>query len=373
MAEPVRVVFLGGLGEIGRNCMAIEQDGKVLLIDVGLMFPDADMHGIDLVLPDFTWLREQADRIVGCVVTHGHEDHVGALQYLLRELSFPIFGSALSLGLARNRIEEAGLLGRTEMIPVHDGERRMIGPFDCEFIPVTHSVPHAFATAYHTPAGTIMHSGDFKLDPTPVDGRKTDLSLMGAIAKRSGGGQLLMSGSTNAFRPWFPPSESTVGDTLRSVFRDYPNQRLIVASFASHLHRVRQVAEAAVNAGRKVVFLGRSMVNNVALGREMGMLDIALSSVIDIDEVPRYAPGEVCIICTGSQGEPMSALSLMAAHEHKYVKISEDDVVVISAHAIPGNETSVTRVINSLYHAGAEVVHDGNAKVHVSGHASQEE
>jgi len=285
----------------------------------------------------------------------------------------PIYGSPLSLGLARNRIEEAGMLGRTELIAVHDGERREIGPFDCEFIPVTHSVPHAFATAYHTPAGTILHSGDFKLDPTPVDGRKTDLSLMGAIANRAGGVKLLLSDSTNACRPGFTPSESTVGDTLRSVFRDYPRQRMIVASFASHLHRVRQVAEAAVVSGRKVVFLGRSMVNNVALGREMGMLDIPVSSVIDIDEVPRYAPGEVCIICTGSQGEPMSALSLMAAHEHKHVKISSDDVVVISAHAIPGNETSVSRIIDSLHRAGAEVLHGGSSPVHVSGHASQEE
>jgi ribonuclease J len=218
-----------------------------------------------------------------------------------------------------------------------------------------------------------MHSGDFKLDPTPVDGRKTDLSLMGAIAERMGGVKLLMSDSTNACRPGYTPSESTVGDTLRSVFRDYPDQRLIVASFASHVHRVRQVAEQAIAAGRKVVFLGRSMVNNVALGREMGMLDIPVSSVIDIDEVPRYRPGEVCIICTGSQGEPMSALSLMAAHEHKHVKISSDDVVVISAHAIPGNETNVSRIIDSLHRAGAEVLHGGSSPVHVSGHASQEE
>jgi ribonuclease J len=372
-SSPVRIVFLGGLGEIGRNCFCLEVDDRILIVDCGIMFPESDMPGIDLVLPDFTYLRENADRVEAVFLTHAHEDHAGGLAYLLRDVSMPIYGSPLSLGLARNRIEEAGLLGRTELIPVHDGERRRIGPFDCEFIPVTHSVPHAFATAYHTPAGTILHSGDFKLDPTPVDGRKTDLSLMGAIAKRSGGVKLLLSDSTNACRPGFTPSESTVGDTLRTVFRDYPNQRMIVASFASHLHRVRQVADAAVNAGRKVAFLGRSMVNNVALGREMGMLDVPVSSVIDIDEVPRYAPGEVCIICTGSQGEPMSALSLMAAHEHKHVKISSDDVVVISAHAIPGNEINVTRIIDSLHRAGAEVLHGGSSPVHVSGHASQEE
>src|SRR5215471_11108262 len=211
--SPVRITFLGGLGEIGRNCACIEVEGRIMLLDCGLMFPDVDMLGIDLVLPDFTYLRDNADRIDGCIATHGHEDHVGALSYLLRELSFPIYGSALTLGLARHRIEEAGLLGRTELVPVRDGERRRIGPFDCEFVPVTHSVPFAFATAYHTPVGTILHSGDFKLDLTPVDGRKTDLALMGEIAKRSGGIRLLLSDSTNAERPGFTPSETTVGVT----------------------------------------------------------------------------------------------------------------------------------------------------------------
>jgi ribonuclease J len=306
-------------------------------------------------------------------LTHGHEDHAGGLAFLLRDLEFPIYGSPLSLGLARNRIEEAGMLGRTELIPVHDGERRQIGPFDCEFIPVTHSVPHAFATAYHTPAGTILHSGDFKLDLTPVDGRKTDLALIGEISRRAGGIRLLLSDSTNAERPGFTPSETTVGVQLRSLFREHVDRRLIVACFSSHLHRVQQVAETAVAAGRRVAFLGRSMVQNVALGREMGLLDLPADRVIDIEDVGRYAPGEVCVVCTGSQGEPMSALALMAAHEHKYVKISGDDIVVISAHAIPGNESNVARVIDALHRAGADVVHDRIAPVHVSGHASQEE
>ncbi len=372
-SETVRIVFLGGLGEIGRNCFCLEVEDRILVVDCGIMFPDADMPGVDLVLPDFTYLRENADRVEGVFLTHAHEDHAGGLAYLLRDVPTPIYGSPLSLGLARNRIEEAGVLGSTELIPVHDGERRSIGPFDCEFIPVTHSVPHAFATAYHTPAGTILHSGDFKLDLTPVDGRKTDLALIGEIAKRTGGIKLLLSDSTNAERPGFTPSEITVGASMRTVFRDHPDRRIIVASFASHLHRVRQVCEAAVNAGRRIAFLGRSMVQNVALGREMGMLAIPGDRVIDIDEVSRYAPGEVCIVCTGSQGEPMSALSLMAAHEHKYVKVSADDVVIISAHAIPGNESNVSRVIDSLYRAGAEVIHGGNSPVHVSGHASQEE
>ena len=212
----VNIVFLGGLGEIGRNCFCIEVEDRILVVDCGIMFPEVDMPGIDLVLPDFTYLRENADRVEGVFLTHAHEDHAGGLAYLLRDVPVPIYGSPLSLGLARNRIEEAGMMGRTDLIPVHDGERRSIGPFDCEFIPVTHSVPHAFATAYHTPAGTILHSGDFKLDPTPVDGRKTDLSLMGAIADRAGGVKLLMSDSTNACRPGFTPSESTVGDSLRA-------------------------------------------------------------------------------------------------------------------------------------------------------------
>ncbi len=371
-SSPVKVVFLGGLGEIGRNCFCLEVEDRILVVDCGLMFPDADMPGVDLVLPDFTYLRENAARVEAVFLTHAHEDHSGALAFLLRDVPVPIYGSPLSLGLARNRIEEAGMLGRTELIPVHDGERRHIGPFDCEFIPVTHSVPHAFATAYYTPQGTILHTGDFKLDLSPVDGRKTDLAAIGAITKRTGV-RLLLSDSTNAERPGYTPSESTVGVAMRAVFRDHPDRRIIVASFASHLHRVRQVTEAAVAAGRKIAFLGRSMTHNVALAREMGMLGLPVDAVIDIDEVARYEPREVCIVCTGSQGEPMSALALMAAHEHKFVKISSDDVVVISAHAIPGNEANVGRVIDSLLRAGADVLHGGTSPVHVSGHASQEE
>ncbi|HEX5096142.1 MAG TPA: ribonuclease J, partial [Acidimicrobiia bacterium] len=293
--------------------------------------------------------------------------------FLLRDVAVPIYGSELSLALARHRIEEGGVLERTELIPVHDGERRSIGPFDCQFIPVTHSVPHGFATAFFTPVGTIVHTGDFKIDLTPVDGRRTDLALLGELARRDGGVRLLLADSTNAERPGFTPSESTVGSAMRALFREHPTKRFIVASFASHLHRVQQVAQAAISHGRKVAFVGRSMEQNVSLSRERGFIDIPSHAVIDIEETARYPAGDVCIICTGSQGEPMSALSLMAAHEHKHVKVSEDDVVVISAHAIPGNEANVSRVIDSLHRAGAEVVHDRNYPVHVSGHASQEE
>ena len=371
MNSPVRIVFLGGLGEIGRNCFCLEVAGRILVVDCGLMFPDADMPGVDLVLPDFTYLRENADRVDGVVLTHGHEDHVGGLAYLLRDVSTPIFGSELCLGFARNRIDEAGLLGRTELVTVRDGDRIDIGPFDVEFVPIAHSVPHAFATAYRTPAGTILHTGDFKLDLTPFDGRMTDLARLGQIAGE--GIRLLLSDSTNAERPGFTESETTVGPVILGILRDHPDKRVIVASFSSHLHRVAQVVQAARATGRKVAFVGRSMLQNVAFARELGMFELPGDEVIDIDEISRFAPGEVCIVCTGSQGEPMSALSLMAAHEHKHVKVSSDDVVVISAHAIPGNETSVSRVIDSLYRAGADVIHDKTAPVHVSGHASQEE
>src|SRR3954447_25633671 len=369
----VRIVFLGGLGEIGRNCFCLEVDGRIVVIDCGIMFPDADMPGIDLVLPDFTYLRDNADRVEAVLLTHAHEDHAGGLAFLLRDVSVPIYGSALSLALARNRIEEAGMLDRTELIEVRDGERRRIGPIECQFVPVTHSVPHGFAVAFFTPAGTIIHTGDFKLDLTPVDGRRTDLALLGELARRDGGVLLLLSDSTNAERPGFTPSESTVGTAMRALFREPSDKRFIVTSFASHLHRVEQVVQAAVAHGRRVAFVGRSMEQNVSMARERGFLDIPAYAVLDIEETARYAPGDICIICTGSQGEPMSALSLMAAHEHKYVKVSEDDVVVISAHAIPGNESNVSRVIDSLYRAGAEVVHDRTSPVHVSGHASQEE
>lgn len=373
MNPSVRIVFLGGLGEIGRNCFCLEVDGRILVVDCGIMFPDADMPGVDLVLPDFTYLRDNAERVEAVLVTHAHEDHTGGLAFLLRDVSAPIYGSALSLALARNRIAEAGLLDRTELIPVADGERRTIGPVECQFIPVTHSVPHGFAIAFFTPAGTIVHTGDFKIDLTPFDGRRTDLALLGEIARREGGVRLLLSDSTNAERPGFTPSESTVGVTMRGLFRAHPERRFIVTSFASHLHRVEQVAQAAIEQGRKVAFVGRSMEQNMTLARERGFVDLPAASVIAIEEAARLAPGDVCVICTGSQGEPMSALSLMAAHEHKHVKVSPDDVVVISAHAIPGNEASVSRVIDSLHRAGAEVVHDGTAPVHVSGHASREE
>jgi ribonuclease J len=372
LPDPVRIVFLGGLGEIGRNCACVEVDGKILILDCGLMFPDIDMPGVDLVLPDFTYLRDNAERVVGCVLTHGHEDHCGALPFLLRDLSFPTFGSSLTLGLARNRIEEAGLLDRTQLIPVTDNERRSIGPFDVEFIPVTHSVPHGFATAFHTPQGVILHSGDFKLDLTPVDGRTTDLARIGAIASESGI-RLLLSDSTNAEEPGFTASERSVGVVLDELFVANADKRIIVTCFASHLHRIQQIADAAVVNGRTIATLGRSMGKNVALARSMGLLSIPDASLVDIEKIGDLDPRRVCVISTGSQGEPLSALALMAAGENKWLRVGEGDVVILSSHAIPGNEANVGKVIDGLYRLGADVIHSGLAPVHVSGHAMQGE
>jgi ribonuclease J len=372
LAEPVRITFLGGLGEIGRNCACIETAGRIVVLDCGVMFPDPDMPGIDLVLPDFTYLRDNAERVEAVVLTHGHEDHTGGLAFLLRELSAPVYGSALTLGLARNRVEEAGVEDRARFVEVVDGERRAVGPFEVEFIPVTHSVPHGFATAFHTPQGVVLHSGDFKLDLTPVDGRLTDLAHIGALADGTGI-RLLLSDSTNAEEPGFTPSETTVGATLRRLFHNSHGRRLVVTCFASHIHRIQQVADAALDCGRKIATLGRSMEKNVALARRLGVLAIPEEAMVDVEDVDRLPPGEVCVISTGSQGEPMSALALMAAGESKWLHLRPGDVVVISAHPVPGNEWAVGQVIDGLHRRGATVVHTGVEPVHVSGHARQGE
>ena len=372
MAEPVRLTFLGGLGEIGRNCACLEVGGRILIIDCGLMFPDLEMPGVDLVLPDFTWLHENAARVEACVLTHGHEDHVGALSFLLRDLSFPLYGSALTLGLARDRIEEAGLVERTSFNEVADGERRMIGPFDVEFLPVAHSVPHGFAIAVHTPQGVILHSGDWKIDLTPVDGRRTDLARMGSLAVDHGI-RLLLADSTNAEEAGHTLSEREVGGVLRRLFAERPDQRIIVACFASHIHRIQEIADAAVAQGRMIATLGRSMGKNVQMARQLGLLRIPDAHLADIEQVAGLDPAKVCIISTGSQGEPLSALALMAAGDNKWVKVGPRDTVILSSHAIPGNESLVGKVIDGLHRHGADVVHSGLAPVHASGHAKQGE
>ncbi len=384
---PVRVIFLGGLGEIGRNCMVIEQgaaddpDRTMMLIDCGLMFPDAHHHGIDLILPDFTYLKENAERISAIVLTHGHEDHIGAIQYLmrdgdgiggLRKEKLPVYGSALALGLAKNRIEEAGLMPKIDMRPVQDGQQIDVGSLLVEFIPVTHSVPHAHAVAVHTAQGVVLHSGDFKIDLTPVDERRADLARIGQLAKNEGI-RLLMSDSTNAEEPGYASSETKVGGVLRGLFAQQRGRRIITASFASHLHRIQQIADAAVGEGRKVATLGLSMKKNIRLGLDLGVFKIPESSLIDIEEANKYDDGEICIISTGSQGEPMSALGLMARGENRWMKLTDNDTVVLSSHAIPGNEGSVNKVIDGLLRLGAQVVHSGIMDVHATGHAKADD
>jgi ribonuclease J len=372
MPEPVRIYFLGGLGEIGRNCAVFEQSGRLVVLDCGVMFPNPEMPGVDLVLPDFTLLRERAGDVDGIVLTHGHEDHVGALAYLLRDVNAPVYGSELTLGFSRNRLEEAGLASQARLMPVHDGDRRRVGPFEVEFIPVTHSVPHGFAVAFHSSQGVILHSGDFKLDLTPVDGRRTDLARIGQIAATDGV-RLLLADSTNAELPGFTASERAVGESLRRILLTHRGRRIIVACFASHVHRIQQVADAAIASGRKVALLGRSMQKNVGLARELGLLTIPEHAFVDIESAGDEAPSDLCVISTGSQGEPMSALSLMASGDSRWLRVADGDVVVLSSHAIPGNEWAVARVMDGLSRRGAEVIHAGVAQVHESGHARQGE
>ncbi len=372
MAAPVRISFLGGLGEIGRNCAAVEVGGKIMLIDCGLMFPDSDTAGVDLVLPDFTYLRENAHRVEGVVATHGHEDHIGALSFLLEEVPLKIIGSPLTLGMAKNRITERGVLDQAEFIEVGDNDRVQVGPFDMEFFPVTHSVPNGFATAFHTPQGVILHSGDFKLDMTPVDARLTDLAGLGHLAKDDGV-RLFLCDSTNAEEEGFSASETSIGRSIQDLFRARDGRRIIIACFASHIHRVQQIADAAIATGRTVATLGRSMNNNVALAREMGLLSIPDAKLRDIEDVSGIPDGELCVISTGSQGEPLSALARMASGDSKWLSIREGDCVILSSHPIPGNEMGVTRVIDGLVRRGAEVVHSATARVHATGHAKAEE
>lgn len=371
MTEHVRVTFLGGLGEIGRNCLALEQDGRIVVVDAGLMFPEPNMYGVDLILPDFRWLIERRDRVDGIVLTHGHEDHTGALRYLVKDVNVPIYGAPLTVGFARHRLTEAKVAKDLTFIEVADGERRRIGPFEVEFIPVTHSVPSAHALAFHTKLGIVVHSGDFKLDATPIDNRRTDLARLAALGDE--GVALLLCDSTNAEEPGFTPSERTVGVALRRLFLERPERRLVVACFASHVHRVQQIMDVAVAQGRKIALMGRSMEANVKLARKLHILKVDAADLIDIENVGRFAPGEVCVICTGSQGEPLAALSKLSRGDARNFAVGPDDTVILSSHPIPGNEWSVGRVIDDLHRAGTEVIHSGHEPVHASGHARQGE
>ncbi len=372
MAEPVQITFLGGLGDIGRNCAAIESQGEVLLLDCGVLFPDEDMPGADFVLPDLEYLRDRADRIVGCICTHGHEDHIGALPRALEWLSFPVYASPFTLGLIRNRLEEREVSDRATLVPIGDHDRVRIGSFDCEFIPVTHSVPSGLISAIRTPQGVILHSSDFKLDLNPVDGRRTDLARIGAIA-RDEGIRLLLCDSTNSEIPGSSRSESEIGEVLRGVFAAHSDRRLVVAAFSSHIHRIQQVADAAVESGRKVATLGLSMKRNFALARELGLLRLPDHAVIDVSDAEHYRPGEVCVVSTGSQGENRSALAMAATGDSRWIEVGPDDTVVLSSSPIPGNEARVSRMINNLVCRGAKVVHSGQLEVHTTGHGKQDE
>ena len=369
--DSVRVTFLGGLGEIGRNCCAIEQDGRIVVVDAGLMFPEPNMYGVDLILPDFRWLLERKDRVDAIVLTHGHEDHTGALRYLVKDINVPIYGAALTLGFAKHRLTEARVGHDLTFIEVADGEKRKIGPFEIEFIPVTHSVPSAHALAFHSKIGIIVHSGDFKLDLTPIDGRRTDISRLAALGDE--GVALLLCDSTNAEEPGFTASERSVGGALRRLFLERPKKRIVVACFASHIHRVQQIINVALEQNRKIALLGRSMDVNVKLARKLNLLHVDTADFVDIANIDRYEPGEVCVICTGSQGEPLAALSKLSRGDARDFTVGADDTIILSSHPIPGNEWSVGRLIDDLHRAGTEVIHSGHEPVHASGHARQGE
>jgi ribonuclease J len=364
----VRVAFLGGLGEIGRNCAVVELDGARLLIDCGLAFPDADQPGVDIILPDFTWLAEEPERVVGVVLTHAHEDHMGALPYFLRDFDVPVYGTRLSLAMLAAKLEEHELT--PSLVEVVPGERTVLGPFDLELFAMSHSIPDGVAVALRTPAGTIVHTGDFKMDLTPIDGRPTDL---GGLARLAGDGiELLLSDSTNADQPGFIPAEVEVGRALDDIFGN-ARRRIVVACFASHVHRVQQILDAAARQDRQVALVGRSMVRNMRVAGELGYLRVPPGLLVPVEELNALDPARTVVLSTGSQGEPYSALTLMAGRDHRWVRIEPGDTVVLSSSLIPGNEAAVYRTINDLARLGAEVYHKGNARVHVSGHAAQGE
>jgi len=369
---PARVVFLGGVGEVGRNMTCVELDGRVLILDVGLSFPHAEMPGIDLVLPDFEYVRGRLGGVEGVVLTHGHEDHIGALPYLLREVEgvLPVFGTPFTLALLEGKLEEHRVRDRAAFRQVTPGEGATVGPFSMRFLRVTHSIPDGMAVVIDTPFGSILHTGDFKIDQTPLDGRPTDLH---GLAEEAGRGvHLLLSDSTNAEEAGYTASERSVGPVLADIIARAP-QLVVVACFSSHIHRIQQVVNAARADERVVAFLGRSMHQSVEAARRLGILHVPEQDVVPIEEAERLDPSRVVVICTGSQGEPFSALSLMAAREHKWVRLREGDTVVLSSSLIPGNEPAIHRVIDGLYRTGADVFHMPAAPVHASGHAGAEE
>ncbi len=368
---PVNIIPLGGLNEIGKNMTLYECGQDMFIVDCGLAFPDADMLGVDLVIPDFTFVEKNAHKIKGIFITHGHEDHIGAIPYLLKKINVPIYGTRLSLGLIEGKLKEHGLLASANLNVIKPRQMVKVGCMAVEFVRVNHSIPDAVALAIHSPAGIIIQTGDFKVDYSPIEGDIIDLSRFAELGDK--GVVCLLSDSTNAEKPGFTVSESKVGQSFNTIFNQAIGKRIIVATFASNIHRIQQIVDNAVKYGRKVAVSGRSMVNVVNKAVELGYLKIPQGILIDIDAISRYPDERMVVITTGSQGEPMAALSRMGTSDHKKVTITSEDVIIISATPIPGNEKHVTRVVNDLLKLGAEVIYEKMYEVHVSGHACQDE
>jgi ribonuclease J len=368
--DRVSIIPLGGLGEIGKNMTAIEFNREIIVIDAGLMFPDEDMLGIDLVIPDITYLTENKEKVKGIILTHGHEDHIGALPYVLKQLNVPIYGTKLTLGLAKVKFEEHGMVKEVNSNCVKAGQQIKLGNFTVEFIHVNHSIADVVALAVHTPVGVILHTADFKFDHTPVDGKPTDFRRLAELGDT--GVLALLSDSTNVEREGYTPSEKELSKTFEELFLQAPG-RILVATFASNIHRIQQIIDTAFKHERKVALVGRSMVNVASIAIELGYLRVPEGLMIELDDIDRYPANMIAIITTGSQGEPMSALSRMATSDHRKISIIPGDTVIISASAIPGNEKMVARTINHLFKQGATVIYESVSGIHVSGHASQEE
>ena len=366
----MRAIPLGGLGEIGRNMMALEYDENIVVIDAGLMFPEEEMLGVDLVLPDVTYLAERKEKVLGFLLTHGHEDHVGALPYILPKVNAPIYGSRLTLGLIKNKLREHKLVEQADLREVKAGDVVELGPFKTEFIHVAHSIPDTTALAIETPVGMVVHSGDFKMDQTPVDMRPTDMARLSHFGDH--GVMLLMSDSTNAERDGFTPSERTIGDAFQELFGQCSG-RIIISTFASNIYRIQQALNTAARYKRKVAVIGRSMVNNLTIAQELGYIQMPGDIMIKVQDINKEPDEKLVILSSGSQGEPLSALTRIAAQEHPQVKLKSGDTVILSATPIPGNEELVSRTINNCYKHGARVFYSARNRVHASGHASREE
>ncbi len=371
--KQLHIIPLGGLGEIGKNMTLYEYDGDMFLVDCGMSFPDETLPGIDIIIPDFTYVLKNKDKIKGLVVTHGHEDHIGAIPYLLKEFNVPVYGTRLTIGLIHNKLKEHRLDRTAILKEAAPGDVLSLGKFSVELIHVNHSIPGAVALAIRCPAGLVIQTGDYKIDTTPIDGKVTDLARFAMLGKE--GVLALLSDSTNAERPGFTPSEAIVGEEFSSLFRraDDLHQRIIIATFSSNVHRVQQIIDEAHRSGRKVAVSGRSMINVVGVAEELGYLKVPKGVMVEIDHMRQYRPEQLVIVTTGSQGEPMSALYRMAAGEHRQVGIVPGDMIIISARPIPGNEKLVSNVVNDLLKRGADVIYEKMYDVHVSGHACQEE